>query len=122
MIPTEKTLRHIYEPTPLSCGQAVLAMLAGVSVQEIIGLLKTERETTLRQMLAVLAHYGIPAEEKRVPVQQKNDLPGICFLSLETPKCWHWSLYFHGTFYDPEYGVCEDFPPSARRYYWKIGD
>ena len=41
-------------------------------------------------------------------------------LSLETPHCWYWSLYFDGIFYDPEYGVLEEFPPSVRRYYWEI--
>ena len=38
----------------------------------------------------------------------------------ETPRCWHWSLYCEGTFYDPEHGVMEDFPQSARKYFWKL--
>ncbi len=119
MAVTEK-IQHIYEPNPLACGQAVLAMLAGVTVQEIIDLVKTDRETKLRDMFLCLEHYGIKYCSMRVSVQKKEQLPEICILSLETPKCWHWSLYFKGTFYDPEYGVLEDFPPSARRYYFKI--
>ena len=46
----------------------------------------------------------------------------ICqyLLSLETPRCWHWSLYADGTFYDPEHGILSDFPQSDRKFYWEI--
>ena len=116
---TEKP-KHIYEPTPLQCGQAVLAMLADITVDKAVELSGTDRETTLKQMFSVLEACGIEYRTTRIAVQKKEQLPPICFLSLETPKCWHWSLYFHGKFYDPEYGVLDDFPPSNRKYYWEI--
>lgn len=111
---------HIYEPTPLQCGQAVLAMLANQPVSEIIERCGTERETTLNDMFRVLESYDIRYDKTRRPVQKKEQLPNICILSLETPRCWHWSLYFKGTIYDPEHGVLNDFPQSRRRYYWEI--
>lgn len=111
---------HIYEPTPLQCGQAVLAMLSGVGVDRIIELCGTERETTLKDMKRVLSQLDISFDETRCEVIQKEDLPDVAILSLETPKCWHWSLYFKGQFLDPEYGILDDFPPSNRRYYWKV--
>ncbi len=111
---------HIYEPDPLQCGQAVLAMLSDKTVAEIIELCGTERETTLSDMKRVLTLCGISFDEKRKPVFSKDELPEIAILSLETPKCWHWSLYFGGIFYDPEYGMLANFPPSNRRYYWRI--
>ncbi len=112
--------RHIFEPTPLQCGQAVLAMLSGKTVDEIIEITGTERETTLKQMFFALDTCGITYKNKRIAVQKKEQLPEICILSLETPHCWHWSLYFKGTFLDPEYGILSEFPPSKRRYYWEI--
>ena len=45
---------YIHEPTDLQCGQAVLAMLGGVTVEEIISLVGTERETNLKQMFLAL--------------------------------------------------------------------
>lgn len=111
---------HIFEPDPLQCGQAVLAMLSGLSVDEIITLCDTEKETTLADMKRCLQMCGISFCDTRTQVHSKEELPEIALLSLETPKCWHWSLFFEGLFYDPEYGLLEDFPPSARRYYWKI--
>ena len=119
-MPTVNKVEHIYEPNPLACGQAVLAMLSGQSVEEIFKLVKTEKETTLKDMKEALKALKINFKEDRIEVKIKKDLPKIAFLSLETPKCWHWSLYFDGVFYDPEYGVLQDFPPSNRRYFWEI--
>lgn len=115
-----KDIVHIFEPNPLACGQAVLAMLTGNDVQKVIEEVGTERETTLLQMRNFLESKGISMDKCRKPVSDKNELPQFAVLSLETPKCWHWSLYADGRFYDPEYGVLEDFPPSARRYYWEV--
>lgn len=111
---------HIFEPDPLQCGQAVLAMLTGKSVDEIIELCGTEKETKLADMKRVLAELDIKMLPERRQVFSKTELPEVALLSLETPKCWHWSLYFKGIFYDPEYGILEDFPPSNRRYFWEI--
>ncbi len=116
---TEKP-SYIKEPTDLQCGQAVLAMLSDSTVDEIIRLCGNDRETTLNDMFAVLDMLGIRYKRKRVEVFEKSQLPSICILSLETPRCWHWSLFFEGVFYDPEHGVSGDFPESKRKYYWEI--
>lgn len=111
---------HIFEPDPLQCGQAVLAMLTDKTVDEIIPLCGTTKETTLKDMKRVLNLFGITVGDERVAVNTKEELPRVAMLSLETPKCWHWSLYFEGKFYDPEYGLLDNFPPSNRRYYWEL--
>ena len=112
--------RYIKEPTDLQCGQAVLAMLCDKSVEDIINLLQNEKETTLKEMFYVLKKYGISYDNKRKEVFKKQELPRVAILSLETPRCWHWSMYFDGVFYDPEHGVMEDFPEAKRKYYWEI--
>ena len=119
-MPLTKKPTYIHEPTPLQCGQAVLAMLTERSVDEIIELCNTDRETKLCDMRKVLGICGIDMGEQRIAVNDRSQLPDVCILSLETPRCWHWSLYAYGTFYDPEHGVMDDFPESRRRYYWDI--
>ena len=104
----------------MQCGQAVLAMVTGKPVSEIVDFLDNERETTLKEMFLCLEHFGFYVDRQRHQVEDKKDLPNFCFLSLETPKCWHWSLYADGVFYDPEHGVLDDFPASRRRYFWAI--
>lgn len=111
---------YIHEPTDLQCGQAVIAMLSGKSVEEIIELTGTDRETDLKQMFKALDFYGIKYIKERKQAQKKGDLPPIALLSLETPRCWHWSLYFKGKFLDPEHGVLNDFPIANRKFYWEI--
>ena len=111
---------YIKEPTPLQCGQAVLAMLTGKTVSDIVSLLGNDRETTLKEMFFALDFYKIKYFKDRKEVTDKKELPKIAILSLETPRCWHWSLYFDGVFYDPEHGINNDFPLCNRKYYWEI--
>ena len=115
-----ENIKHIFEPTPLQCGQAVLAMITGKTVKEIIDDCQNEKETTYNQMVSVLNNNGIDIIGKRTQFTDKSELPKVALLSLETPKCWHWSLYYDGLFYDPEYGLINEIPPSNRRYYWKL--
>lgn len=113
-------INYIHEPTDLQCGQAVLAMLLDKSAGEITEFLNNERETTLKEMKHTVRHFGLTMDDHRKEVRNKSELPPVCILSLETPRCWHWSLYCEGTFYDPEHGVMDDFPEANRKYYWEI--
>lgn len=115
-----RKITYIHEPTDLQCGQAVLAMILDKEVDAIIKFLDNDRETNLKEMKRVLDANGIKYDPQRKEAFTKDDLPDMCILSLETPRCWHWSLYCDGTFYDPEHGVMDDFPVSKRRYYWEI--
>ena len=111
---------YIHEPTDLQCGQAVLAMITGFSAGQVAEELHNDRETTLREMKDFLRRHGIWISDERRKITCREELPPFCLLSLETPRCWHWSLYCDGVFYDPEHGVLEDFPESARKYFWEL--
>lgn len=111
---------YIHEPTDLQCGQAVIAMLCGKEVDEVIKVTGTDRETDLKQMLTALDFYDVKYNPQRKQAEKKGDLPPVALLSLETPRCWHWSLYFKGKFLDPEHGVLDDFPEANRKFYWEI--
>ena len=95
-------------------------MVLGVSAEEIVERLGNDRETTLREMKDTFRENGVKISDTRISVRDKSELPLLCLLSLETPRCWHWSLFCEGTFYDPEHGVMDDFPESNRRYYWEL--
>lgn len=111
---------YIHEPTNLQCGQAVLAMLLGTTAEYICQYLDNDRETDLREMKRVLTEHDIRFSPQRRQAHTAADLPRCALLSLETPRCWHWSLYADGTFYDPEHGILSDFPQSDRKFYWEI--
>lgn len=115
-------IQYIHEPTDLQCGQAVLAMITGTTPEAVSDELKNDRETTLKEMRNYLHEHGFYMSDKRIQVTEKEELPRLCVLSCETPRCWHWLLFFDGTFFDPEHGVLSDFPESARKYYWEISE
>ena len=115
-----RRISYIHEPDDLQCGQAVLSMITGLKVEEVAEELHNDRETNLTEMKSFLRGRGAWVSDERIAVTKKEDLPALCMLSLETPRCWHWSLYCDGAFYDPEHGVLEDFPESARKYYWEV--
>ncbi len=97
-------------------------MATDTDIKKVVELCGTLAETDLKQMKTVFEVLGVAVGKSRIAVKDKEQLPKFALLSLETPKCWHWSLYANGFFYDPEYGVLTDFPPSARRYYWQLND
>lgn len=113
-------ITYIREPTDLQCGQAVLAMISGIPIDQVIAELHNERETNLKEMKTFLRLHGMWISDERVQITETRELPALCLLSLETPRCWHWSLYCESIIYDPEHGILDDFPESGRRYCWEI--
>ena len=64
-------IRYIHEPTDLQCGQAVLAMVLGKTVEEIVTFLGNDRETTLAEMKRTFREYGVHISDERIAVQKK---------------------------------------------------
>ena len=120
MTENRRIIKYVREPTDLQCGQAVLAMLTGLSPEQVAEELGNDRETTLKEMKSCLRRHGFLVSGERRQVADRTELPNVCMLSLETPRCWHWSLYCSGVFYDPEHGIMDDFPESDRKYFWEI--
>ena len=116
------SIQYIHEPTDLQCGQAVLAMITGLSPKQVCDELNNDRETNLKEMRSFLSRHGFFMANERIQVYSREELPSYCILSCETPRCWHWLLYCNGIFYDPEHGILTDFPESARKYYWAISN
>jgi len=116
-----KSIKYVKEPTGYLCGQSVIAMLANVSVDEAIDVIGHDRGTSTAEIDEALTYYGIKHGKTRKKYNVDTILPEICILSLKLPGYGHWSLYYKGTFYDPEFGVSKEIPPKAKLcYYWEI--
>jgi len=116
------SIAYIEQPTEYLCGQSVIAMLAGVSVDEVIGVMQNDKGTATPLMRDTLNYYGLKTATKaRLRYIQGAALPDCCILSVLLPGYGHWSLYYKGKFYDPEFGVLDKLPEEAKlRYYWEI--
>ena len=67
---TNRIIDYIHEPTDLQCGQAVLAMITGLAVEDVVQELENDRETTLKEMKDF--GYTCPGCE---PGRASTDLP-----------------------------------------------
>lgn len=114
-------ISYIQQPTGYLCGQSVIAMLANVSVDEVIAVMETDKGTSIDTIDYALDYYGIKHTKTRTRVKEDTVLPDICILSLKLPGYGHWSLYYKGTYYDPEFGILNELPQDTRlNHYWKI--
>jgi hypothetical protein len=116
------SIQYIKQPTEYLCGQAVIAMLANVSVDEVISVMQNDKGTGTPMMKNTLKHYGIKtATSTRVKFTEGMTLPDCCILSIKMPGYGHWSLYYKSVFYDPEFGVLHELPNNAKLVsYWEI--
>ncbi|MCL2300697.1 MAG: hypothetical protein FWC27_11210 [Firmicutes bacterium] len=118
------SITYIQQPTAYLCGQSVIAMLAGVPVEEVIGVMQNDRGTDIPEMHDALSWYGFRTTTKERKKYRRflgGKLPDCCVLSVRLPAYGHWSLYYKGKYYDPELGVLDELPPQAKLVsYWEV--
>jgi len=116
------SIQYVKEPTGYLCGQSVIAMLADVPVDEVIAVMQNDQGTPTPMMRDALKYYGLKTATKaRLRYTQGTTLPDCCILCLLLPGYGHWSLYYKGKFFDPEFGVLDKLPEQAKlRYYWEV--
>ncbi len=116
------SITYIEQPTEYLCGQSVIAMLAGVLVDEVIDVMQNEQGTSTPEICSLLKWYGIKTATKaKLKYNPGQVLPDCCILSVMMPGYGHWSLYYKGKYFDPEFGVLDKMPEQAKlRYYWEV--
>lgn len=99
----------IMQPTPETCGQACIAMIAGKTVEEVIKDMKTSGPTSIGQLIEALDFYGIKHAERNTRISKKNPVPHeFSILTAHTNNGYtHWTLLYDGKYYDPEFGLIE---------------
>ena len=86
------SISYIEQPTEYLCGQSVVAMLAEVSVDEVIGIMQNDKGTSVSELSEALFYYGIKHAKTRKRVTEDTMLPDICILSLRLPGYGIWAL------------------------------
>lgn len=102
-----KKITYIEQPTEYLCGQACVAMLAGVTVEEVVSVMKNDKGTGKKDIEAALNHYGIRQAKTMTKADNTSVLPKVCILKVLLPKYAHWILYYDGKYYDPEFGLTD---------------
>ena len=99
----------IMQPTSLTCGQACIAMIVGKSVEEVIKDMKTDRATSIGQLIEILDFYGVKHAEKNKRISKKNPSPyPFSILTVHTNAGYtHWIVLCENKYFDSEFGLIE---------------
>ena len=105
----------IKQPNDGLCGQAVVAMLAGVSIPEVVEVMECrEWQGTMGRVISALNYYGIDHNDIIYYTQGAVDvtLPECCIMMEKMGRFCHYLIHFKGKFYDPTLGVLDDYDMS----------
>ena len=92
-------------PNTLLCGQACVAMAAGVSLARAIAAVGHRRATKTRELVAALRALSVPCADRRRRISRaRPEYPRRAIVAVHkngTARL-HWMYYEAGRFYDPE--------------------
>lgn len=112
----------IIQPTDGTCGQTVVAMLAGVTIAEVcteIGC--REWQATMGRVISALNYYGIDHKDVIVYTEgEEVTLPECAVLMEKMGRYCHYLLYFKGKYYDPNLGVSDTYDIKKLQGYLEI--
>ena len=112
----------IIQPTDGTCGQTVVAMLAGNTIAEVCTAMGCrEWQATMGRVISALNYYGINHKDVIVYTQgEQVKLPKCAVLMEKMGRFCHYLLYFDGKYYDPNDGIMEDYDLSKLQGYLEI--
>lgn len=123
------SIQYVEQPDLNMCGQACVAMITGIHVNDIHELMNEWMPITdMRHSISygyfryALDYYGIKHSGKFKTIRNKSNLklPEICIVSLKNQTYGDYVVYFKGKFYDPEYGIGDSCYDGTVKAYWEI--
>ncbi|WP_066502549.1 DUF1905 domain-containing protein [Abyssisolibacter fermentans] len=98
---------EIIQPQHGLCGQACVAMLAGVELEEVITIMKAKKwQASLSKVIETLDYYGIVHSNKMVyKLKKDQELPKCCIINTKG----HLILFYDGKYYDPSKGILKEY-------------
>ena len=106
------SMEVIIQPEDGLCGQACVAMLAGVTIAEVISVMDCrEWQATMGKMIGALNYFGFEHSEEIIYTLGKPDveLPKCCIMMEKMGRYSHYLVGFDGKFYDPNLGILSEF-------------
>lgn len=89
-----------------ACGQACIAMIAGVSMEEAIQAVGTAGGTNTPDLIRGLRTLGIPCASGYTRISWRNPKPNFCIVRTHCDVCstTHWVVWDGQQYYDPSPG------------------
>lgn len=112
----------IIQPEDGLCGQACVAMLAGVTIAEVMSIMDCrEWQATMGRVISALNYYGIDHADTIMYTEGRDTvLPKCCIMMEKMGRFCHYLVHFDGKFYDSNLGVLEEYDMGKLLGYLEI--
>lgn len=112
----------IIQPQDGLCGQTCVAMLAGLTIADVITVMDCrEWQATMGRVISALNYYGIDHSDVIIYTEGKDCvLPKCCVMMEKMGRYCHYLVHFNGKFYDSNLGEFEDYDMSKLLGYLEI--
>lgn len=116
------SVQVIIQPEDGLCGQTCVAMLAGVTIADVIRVMDCrEWQATMGMVISALNYYGIDHKDVITYTEGRDCvLPKCCILMERMGRYCHYLVYFDGKYYDSNLGVLEEYDKSKLLGYLEI--
>lgn len=116
------SMQVIIQPEDGLCGQACVAMLAGLTIAEVMTVMDCrEWQATMGRMISALNYYGIDHSDVINYTEGRNAvLPKCCIMMEKMGRYCHYLVHFGGKYYDSNLGVMEEYDMSKLLGYLEI--
>jgi len=116
------SMKVIIQPEDGLCGQACVAMLADVTIAEVVSVMDCrEWQATMGHVISALNYYGIDHNNVIIYTQGKPAvLPKCCIMMEKMGRFCHYLVYYDGKYYDSNLGVLEEYDISKLQGYLEI--
>lgn len=116
------SMNVIIQPEDGLCGQTCIAMLAGVTIAEVISVMDCrEWQATMGRVISALNYYGIDHSDVIMYTEGKDAvLPKCCIMMEKMGRFCHYLVHYDGKFYDSNLGVMEEYDMSKLLGYLEI--
>ena len=105
------------------CGQTCVAMLAGVSIQDVCDVMNCrEWQATMGKLISALNYYGIDHSDIIVYSNESENvkLPKCALMIEKLGRFGHYLVAYDGKFYDPNKGIMDEYDFSKLIGYLEI--
>lgn len=112
----------ILQPKDGLCGQTCVAMLAGVTLDDVIRVMNChEWQATMGRVISALNYYGIDHSDVIMYTGATEvSLPKCCIMMEKMGRYCHYLVHYDGKFYDPTLGVSTEYDKEQLLGYLEI--
>ncbi len=122
-IRTINSMNILIQPDDGLCGQTCVAMLAGVTIAEVISDMGfREWQATIGRVIPALNYYGLGHTGTLIyPGGGKEVIfPKCCIIIERMGRFGHYLVHYDGKFYDPSLGIMEYYDTSKLLGYLEV--